>query len=110
MEVWEYLRFLLALIFVLALIGLIAALARRVGLGFPVRAIKPSGSRRLSVIEVTPLDGRRRLVLVRRDDVEHLLVLGPTTEMVVERDIRADESFAEHFNQVNDLKREENPE
>jgi len=99
MDITEYLRFALALIFVLALIGVLAAVARRAGFGFPTKAIRPSGARRLSVVEVTPLDGRRRLVLVRRDDVEHLLMLGPTSELVVETNIRssAATSFADEL-------------
>jgi hypothetical protein len=34
------------------------------------------------------VDARRRLVLVRRDDVEHLILIGGPTDVVVERDIR----------------------
>jgi hypothetical protein len=34
------------------------------------------------------VDSHRRLVLVRRDDVEHLLLIGGPTDVVVERDIR----------------------
>lgn len=85
----SYLRFILALIFVLALIGVFAMLARRFGLGYPAAAMKGRADRRLSVVEVAPLDGRRRLVLVRRDDVEHLLVVGPTSEVVIETGIPA---------------------
>ena len=87
MEVMDYFRFLLALVFVLGLIGLLATLARRAGLGFPAAAIKPGNKRRLSVVEVTAVDGRRRMVLVRRDDVEHLLLISPTSETVIERGI-----------------------
>ncbi|MBO6521464.1 MAG: FliO/MopB family protein [Rhodospirillales bacterium] len=83
-----YLRFVLALIFVIALIGVFAVIFRRLGFGFPVNAIRPSGERRIGVVEVAPLDSRRKLVLVRRDDVEHLLVISPTTELVVESNIR----------------------
>ena len=87
MEALDYFRFLLALVFVLGLIGVLATFARRTGLGFPATAIKPAGRRRLSVVEVTAVDGRRRMVLVRRDDVEHLLLISPTSEMVIERGI-----------------------
>ncbi len=89
MEFEGYLRFLLALLFVLALIGLLATVARRFGLGFPATALKRIGSRRLSVVEVTPVDARRRMVLVRRDDTEHLILLGQTNEMVIESGIPA---------------------
>jgi flagellar protein FliO/FliZ len=94
MDISEYFRFALALIFVLALIGVLAAVARRAGFGFPASSIKPSGARRLSIVEVTPLDGRRRLVLIRRDNVEHLLMLSPNSEHVIERGIAATPDFA----------------
>ncbi|MBC8337899.1 MAG: flagellar biosynthetic protein FliO [Rhodospirillales bacterium] len=89
MEFSEYLRFFLALVFVIGLIGAAAAMARRMGFGFPSQAIKKSTNRRLAVVEAAPLDGRRRMVLIRRDDTEHLLVLSPNGETVIESGIRA---------------------
>ncbi len=88
MEFGGYFRFLIALVFVLGLIGALAVLARRFGFGFPATAVRPGGDRRLRVVEVTALDGRRRLVLVRRDDVEHLILLGPTSELLIESGIQ----------------------
>lgn len=89
MEFEGYIRFLLALVFVIGLIGLLAAVARRMGLGFPATAMKGGKDRRLSVVEAAPLDGRRRLVLIRRDDVEHLVMVGPSSELVIETGIPA---------------------
>ncbi|MFI0848558.1 hypothetical protein [Mesorhizobium sp. IMUNJ 23232] len=43
---------------------------------------------RLAVMDATAVDSHRRLILVRRDDIEHLLLIGGTTDIVVERDIR----------------------
>lgn len=43
---------------------------------------------RLAVMDATPVDSRRRLVLVRRDDVEHLILIGGPTDVVVEQNIR----------------------
>jgi flagellar biogenesis protein FliO len=43
---------------------------------------------RLAVQDATPVDSHRRLVLVRRDDVEHLLLIGGNTDIVVEQNIR----------------------
>tara|TARA_R100001129_G_scaffold106759_7_gene73052 strand:- start:915 stop:1265 length:351 start_codon:yes stop_codon:yes gene_type:complete len=87
MDIGGYFRFILALIFVIGLIALLAAMARRAGWGFPAAAIKRASNRRLGVVEVTPLDGRRRLILVRRDDTEHLLLVGPTSELLIETGI-----------------------
>jgi|APTNR8051073442_1049403.scaffolds.fasta_scaffold05140_6 flagellar protein FliO/FliZ len=83
-----YLQFVAALVFVLALIGAAAFVARRFGLGHGVRPTP--GRRRLAVLESLPLDGKRRLVLIGRDDVAHLLVLGPGSETVVEHGITLD--------------------
>ncbi|MEQ9170420.1 MAG: flagellar biosynthetic protein FliO [Rhodospirillales bacterium] len=87
MDMDGYLRFILALLFVIGLIAVLAAMARRAGWGFPATAIKRASNRRLGIVEVTPLDGRRRLILVRRDDKEHLLLIGPTSELVIETGI-----------------------
>ena len=82
MDVEGYFRFVAALAFVLALIGIMAWLARRFGLGQPAR---PSGqSRRLRIVETLALDARRRLVLVSRDATEHLLLIGGPNDVTVE--------------------------
>jgi flagellar protein FliO/FliZ len=96
MELDTYMRFVLALLFVLALIGIVAWLARKAGLG--TRVVKTKGvGRRLSIVEVSPVDGKRRLVLVRRDGVEHLVLLGATGETVIETGIAPPEaSVAAH--------------
>jgi flagellar protein FliO/FliZ len=65
-------RFLAALLFVLGLIALAAWLARRFRLG---PSGMPGGARRLAGLETLPLDARRKLVLIRRDGAEHLLLL-----------------------------------
>lgn len=88
MDAQVYIRFVVALVFVLALIGLFYWAARRFGLGGA--AVPVAGrNRRLRVVEVAQIDGRRRLVLVRRDDVEHLVILGQSSEAVIETGIPA---------------------
>ncbi|MBU2193419.1 MAG: flagellar biosynthetic protein FliO, partial [Alphaproteobacteria bacterium] len=47
---------------------------------------------RLAVMDATAVDSHRRLVLVRRDDVEHLILIGGPTDVVVEREIRYGQS------------------
>lgn len=95
MDLDSYLRFALALVLVIGLIGLIAWLMRRFGV---VQRLSPgSGTprkfRRLSIVEVCPVDGRRRLVLLRRDGVEHLVMLSSSGGgFVVERGIGAEHS------------------
>ncbi|HSK38433.1 MAG TPA: flagellar biosynthetic protein FliO [Arenibaculum sp.] len=93
MEIETYVQFGLALVFVLALIGLLGLMLRRLGYGGP--ALSRGRQRRLSVVEVAAVDAKRRLVLVRRDDVEHLLLLGTGDDIVVERGIGRPADFRE---------------
>lgn len=44
---------------------------------------------RLQIVDATAVDTRRRLVLVRRDDVEHLIMIGGPTDIVIESAILA---------------------
>src|SRR5271155_3900377 len=79
-------RFFLAFLIVLGLIGVTAWVVRRFGssrLGSTVRGRQP----RLGVIDYASVDARRRLILVRRDNVEHLLMIGGPTDVVVEANI-----------------------
>ena len=41
-------------------------------------------TKRLSVIEAAVVDTRRRVVLIRRDNVEHLVLIGGPTDVVIE--------------------------
>jgi flagellar protein FliO/FliZ len=83
----QTLTFLFAFIAVLALIGVAAWLVRR----FATNRLGANPNRgrmpRLAVIDAAAVDGRRRLVLVRRDNVEHLLMIGGPTDIVVEPNI-----------------------
>src|ERR1700693_3457627 len=79
--------FFFAFVAVLALIGVAAWLVRRFA-GNRLGATTNRGRMpRLAVIDAAAVDGRRRLVLVRRDNVEHLLMIGGPTDIVVEPNI-----------------------
>jgi hypothetical protein len=81
------LTFIFVFVAVLALIGVAAWLVRR----FASSRLGANTNRgrmpRLAVIDAAAVDGRRRLVLVRRDNVEHLLMIGGPTDIVVEPNI-----------------------
>ena len=79
MDPIDYLRFLAALVFVLGLIALLAWLARRYRLG----GAPANTARRLAVVEVLPIDPRRKLVLVRCDDRDFLLLIGQDGNQVL---------------------------
>lgn len=83
MEFDTYIRLFLSLALVLGLIFGTAALLRKLG-GRLLTARGPRGAApRLSVQEVLQLDPRRKLLLVRQDDQEHLLLLGGAHDIVV---------------------------
>jgi flagellar protein FliO/FliZ len=79
-------RFFVAFLIVLGLIGAIWWIVRRFGsgrLGASTRGRQP----RLGVIDHARVDNRRLLILVRRDNVEHLLMIGGPSDIVVEPNI-----------------------
>ena len=51
---------------------------------------------RLGISEYYEIDKTRRLVLVRRDDMEHLLLIGGSQDIVVEENINSGLTAAEH--------------
>ncbi|MHC2746189.1 flagellar biogenesis protein FliO [Bradyrhizobium diazoefficiens] len=79
--------FIVAFIVVLALIGVAAWLVRRFASSRLGANTQRGRMPRLAVIDAAAVDGRRRLVLVRRDNVEHLLMIGGPTDIVVEPNI-----------------------
>tara|TARA_R110002110_G_scaffold85359_3_gene222022 strand:- start:8648 stop:8974 length:327 start_codon:yes stop_codon:yes gene_type:complete len=86
MDASNYIRFVAALLFVLALIAFATWLAKRFGMGGRVNAVK-RGERRLQVVEALTVDAKHRAVLLRRDDIEHLVLLGPAADVVIETGI-----------------------
>lgn len=86
MDAGNYVRFVAALLFVLGLIALATWLARRFGMGGHGAPVRRS-DRRLKVVEAITIDAKHRAVLLRRDDTEHLVVLGANGDVVVETGI-----------------------
>lgn len=80
-----YIKFLSGFVFVIALMLLLSWTLKKTGLSGAV--LQRAGKRRLKIVEFLPIDHKHRLVLVRRDDREHLLVLGPDSEAVIETGI-----------------------
>lgn len=88
----DYLRFVLVLAFLIGLILLAGAVVRKYGPGGLAAALARSAtgrgrSRRLRIVETAVIGPKHRLVLIARDDTEHLLVLGGDGAVVVERDL-----------------------
>ncbi len=85
MEILDISRIVFALIAVIGMIGLFGFGARK--LGFSSGTFALARDRRLAVVEVLPLDARRKMAIVRCDGREHLLVLNPNSVTIVERGV-----------------------
>ena len=87
METISYFQFVLAFVFVIGLILGMAWLLRRFGLG---EAVTNTLGRKkcTTIVESASVDGRHRLVLMRRDETEHLLLIGSGDSLVIERGIK----------------------
>lgn len=80
-------RFLIAFVIVLVLIGVTFWLIRRFGAERLGAGAARGRQPRLAVIDAAAVDGRRRLVLIRRDNVEHLVMIGGPSDIVIEQNI-----------------------
>lgn len=77
-----------ALIFVLSLIVITTMLLKKLNL---IRYIAGQpGTRRIGIQDTVMLDHKRRLVLIRRDNIEHLILLSASGETVIESNIKSD--------------------
>jgi flagellar protein FliO/FliZ len=86
MEFIDVLRYFGALLLVLALVGGAGLVARRFGVPGITRA---AADKRLAIVETLMIGPRQRLFIVRRDDVEHLVLSGPEGATVIESKIAA---------------------
>ncbi len=80
-------KILLFLVVVLGLLALAFWLLRRFGGGRLGSSATRGRQPRLAMIDQAAIDNRRRLVLIRRDNVEHLLIIGGPTDVVIEQNI-----------------------
>lgn len=73
---------------VLVLVLIIVRIVRSMTLQTPSWRADAAARPGFAVMDAAAVDSHRRLVLVRRDDIEHLILIGGPTDVVVERDIR----------------------
>ena len=91
-------------------IGLIVAILAAAALGLYLYTRSHSENplfapreRRLAYVERAHLDGGRKLVLIRRDDVEHLLLVGGPIDLVIETGIPAEQPGRETAGTTRDV-------
>ncbi len=91
---WEIFSLLLVIVFIAAAIIAGALLWRGYvdNGGSGATLFRPKNEKRLEVLEQAGMDGRRRLVLIRRDDTEHLIMIGGPVDVVIETGIETNRS------------------
>jgi flagellar protein FliO/FliZ len=85
MDIGTIIQFLIALLLVLAMMGGLAFILKIIGGG---RHMPMAKNKRMKIVEILPLDHKRRAILIQRDDTQHLIVLGQNSEIVVETNIK----------------------
>lgn len=89
--------FLIVLLGAAVVLGSVLLRAYQTGTSPTAALFGPRPERRLDVVDHSSVDGKRRLVLIRRDDVEHLIMTGGPVDVVIETGIKAPYSrVAEH--------------
>ncbi len=94
MEITTLLQYLLALLLVIAMMAALALILKLISGG---RHMPLKKEKRLKIVEILPLDHKRRAILIQRDSQEHLLVLGHNSEIVVETNIKIVQTEAEKY-------------
>lgn len=87
-DLGQFVKFIVALCFVLGLMFGLAAIMKRIDEKRHGGLLSQS-KRRLRIVESIALDSKRRLMLIRRDNQEHLIILGTNGETTVETNIPA---------------------
>ena len=89
MESYIFWTFMLAVLAVLCAGAAVFVRAYLTGTPPSALLFRPKGERRLEVVDHASIDSRRKLVLIRRDDVEHLLLTGGPVDVVIETGINS---------------------
>lgn len=84
MDLIDFARYFAALLLVLALVGGAGLAVRRFGMP---GVMKGQGTRRLAIVETLMIGPKQRLYILRCDNVEHLVLMGPDGSTVVESGI-----------------------
>lgn len=89
----------IALVFVVALILIGARLLGRSKSGGDSKAgsFLRGRDKRLGVVEAASVDGRRKLILLRRDNVEHLIMTGGPVDLLIENGIHSSQPAEDSF-------------
>ena len=85
MDFTDYIKFVAALILVLAMMGGLALILKKLGLDRAGGIT--SGKRRLKIIEIMNIDTKHKAALIQCDDKQHLMLLNANGDTIIESNI-----------------------
>ncbi len=84
MDLMNYLQFAVALLIVLALMGLLTLALKRLNLA---QSGLNGKSNRIKIIEQRMIDSRHKVAIIRCDDKDHLVIVGQNGNTIIKTDI-----------------------
>jgi flagellar protein FliO/FliZ len=84
---FSWLQVIFSFAIVMALIGGLALVLKYIGMRGLVLPGKGLNARRMRIVETMPIDTRRRFVILRCDEREHLLLLTTQGDIVVQTNL-----------------------
>lgn len=89
MEIAYLTKFILAFLFIISLICLLAFLLRK--LDFVRDRIKTNLNKRINLVETIIIDPHNKIILVKRDSIEHLILVNRQTSIYLEKISKQDQ-------------------
>ncbi len=86
MDTIDPISFIFSSVFVLGLLGLFAVVLKHFSQKSFLQKYQQAG--RLSVVETRYIDAKAKLVLIKRDSVEHLLMINDGKATIIEAEIK----------------------
>lgn len=93
MDTVDPVRFLFASFVVLGLLALLAVFLKRYGNKFSGAKLFAMNQTkgRISILEMQYIDHKSKLLLIKRDDIEHLVLIGDGKATIIEAGIKRNE-------------------
>ncbi|MGI9520230.1 MAG: hypothetical protein ACR2PG_01160 [Hyphomicrobiaceae bacterium] len=95
LDIFSWMLFAALIAGLLVLVGLLLrgyVKSSRSGTTGHARLFGGKPEKRLDIVDQVNVDGRRRLLLIRRDNVEHLLMTGGPVDVVIETGIGSEDA------------------
>jgi flagellar protein FliO/FliZ len=80
----NYFRYIFGFLLVVGLIGLCAIFAKRYLFGGAIQT-RLGKERRVRIVELLPIDAKRRVILLQKDREEYLILTGGGSDLLIDK-------------------------